>query len=316
MKNLAPVLITVYDRLDSLKNAINYLKKNSLSKQTDLFIVSDYAYKIEHVNKIREIREYITNNITGFKKVEGIFWNYNKGSFQSFIDALKWILNSYEKIIFFEDDILVSNKFLEYMNHALDFYKDEKRIFSIASHVHYNKIVYNKYPYEIFLLEMFSPWGAATWKDRFYDIDFSSKNIKIFLDNKENIKKINNISMHMMPILKQMIDKKQKYGDVIICINMIQNNKYTIYPIKPLSVNRGHDGRGEHCGIDEIWQNQKLINNFCPKLVKNIQFDLKIKKNAYNAFYSYKNHLIIPILIKIGIYKYIKALINSLKKGA
>ena len=139
MQKLAPVLITVYDRFDSLQNAISNLQKNELSKQTDLYIVSDYAYDVKHEEIINQIREYI-KNIKGFKSVEGIFWDVNKGSFDSWYDATKYIFSKHDRLIIFEDDILVSNRFLEYMNTALDFYKDDKRIISIASHVHYKNI--------------------------------------------------------------------------------------------------------------------------------------------------------------------------------
>ena len=313
MQKLAPVLITVYDRFDSLQNAISNLQKNELSKQTDLYIVSDYAYDVKHEEIINQIREYI-KNIKGFKSVEGIFWDSNKGSFDSWYDATKYIFSKHDRLIIFEDDILVSNKFLEYMNTALEFYEDDKRIISIASHVHYKNIPYRGYPHEVFLLEMFSPWGVGMWKDRFESIDYTLDNIDEFINDREQIKEFNKISQHMMHILMHMLDNKKKYGDVITCIHMFKNKLYTLYPIKPLSVNRGHDGRGEHCGVDDKWQNQKLVNDFIPKLVKNIEFDKRIKKRGFKAFYSIKQHAIVPILQKIRIYNFTKKIYKYIVK--
>lgn len=316
--NLAPVLITVYDRLDCLQNAVNHLSRGGQqAKETKLYIVSDNAYTIEHKDTINKIREYITslNDKGYFKSVEGIFWEQNKGSFDSINDAIKYIFKKYDKLILFEDDILVSNKFLEYMNNALEFYKDDKRIMSIASHTHYKKIAYKGYPYDVYMLQMYSPWGVGIWKDRYESIDFEISDIKEFLNNKKEVERFNSISRHMLGILEDMLEKGKKYGDVIVCYNMFKKDKYTIYPIKPLSVNRGHDGRGEHCGIDRFWQNQELINDFLPKLIKDIELDSKITKNTYRAFYSYKRDIVEKSLHKLRIYKPVRFVYKKIKNA-
>lgn len=312
INNLSPVLISVYDRLDCLKNAIAYLKKNPLSKYTSLYIVSDYAYCNEHIEIIQEIREYI-NSLSGFKRVEGIFWDKNKGSFDSVFDAVSYIFSKYDRLIIFEDDILVSNRFLEYMNMALEFYKDDKRIMSIASHTHYKNIIYKSYPHDVYLLKMYSPWGSGIWKDRFESIDFSLSGVDKFLNDKEQLREFNSISRHMLPILLDMLQKGKKYGDVMVCFNMFKQKRFTLYPIKPLSVNRGWDGRGEHCGTDKYWQNQELVNDFCPKMLDNIKLDSKIAKNAYKAFYSFKRDLLEVALKKLRLYTLTRKIYKILK---
>lgn len=313
MESLAPVLVIVYDRLDSLQDAINSLKSNALAKHTDLYIVSDAPYKEEHQEAIAKVREYI-HSISGFQKVEGIFWEKNKGSFQSGKDATDYILSKYDRLISLEDDIVVSNRFLEYMNNALSFYKDDKRIFSITSNLHYKKnIIPKNYPHEVFLLKMFNPWGNAIWKDRYENIDWKLEGLDSFLQNKKEISKMNKISTHLLPLLQDVCYKNKKYTDVMFCYNMFKKNQYTLYPIKALSVNRGHDGRGEHCGINENWQNQPLVLDFCPKMLKDIPYSPIVAKNIQRAFYSYKADLISPILKKLGIHKYLKNIFKILK---
>ncbi|RAX52730.1 hypothetical protein CCY99_07115 [Helicobacter sp. 16-1353] len=318
LENLSPVLITVYDRLDSLQNAIISLKNNCLSQHTHLYIVSDYAYDESHKATIEQIRTFI-KNISGFKKVEGIFWEKNKGSFDSVSDAIQYIFTKHNKIIVFEDDILLSNRFLEYMNLALDFYQNDKRIFSIASHTHYKPIIPKNYPYDVYLGKMYSPWGSAMWKDRYESIDYNLPGLAEFLSDKKQIKAFNSISKHMLPILKDMLEKNKKYGDVMNCYNMFKNQlnnkpyQFTLYPIKSLSVNRGFDGRGEHCGVDEIWQNQKLVDDFCPQMVENLELDSRIQKNLYKAYYSYKRDIIEPLLKKLGIYEFVRYIYKAIK---
>ena len=160
---------------------------------------------------------------------------------------------------------------------------------------------------------MYSPWGVGIWKDRFESIDFEINDIKEFLNDKKEVERFNSISRHMLGILKDMLEKGKKYGDVIICYNMFKKDKYTIYPIKPLSVNRGHDGRGEHCGTDRFWQNQELINDFLPRLIKDVKVDSTITKNTYRAFYSYKRDIIERTLHKLRIHKPVRFVYKKIK---
>ncbi|PAF51945.1 glycosyl transferase [Helicobacter sp. 13S00477-4] len=319
IKNLAPVLISVYDRLDCLQNAIESLAKNTLAKQTDVFIVSDAPYSKEFEIPVQKVRDYIISLKKSFyfKNIEGIFWESNKGSFQSGRDAFDYLYSKYDRVISFEDDVIVSNEFLNYMNDALQLYQDDKRIISIASNTHYHKIVPKSYPYEVFLLKMYSPWGVGMWKDRYENIDWDLEGIQDFFKDKKQLKAFNSISRHLLPILEDTVKNNKKHADGIICYNMFQQNTFTLYPIKPLSVNRGYDGRGEHCDFNDNWQHQQLSQDFCPKLIKNIPYCEKIGENQAWAFYSYRRDFVHPILVKLKLLplaKKIKILIKNPKK--
>ncbi|PAF45190.1 glycosyltransferase [Helicobacter sp. 11S02596-1] len=312
MNTFAPVLITVYDRLDCLQNAVSSLLKNKECEKTDLYIVSDYAYKEEHKEIIAKIREYI-RSIKGFQNVEGIFWDHNKGSFDSSRDAIKYVFSKYDRLIFFEDDILVSNRFLEYMNNALEFYKDDERIVSITSNTHYKLKPHKQYPNDVFLLKVYSPWGSGIWKNRYESVDWELKDIDTFLQDKKQIKAFNAISPHMLPLLLDMLEKGKKHGDICWCYHMFKTKQFTLFPIKPLSVNRGHDGRGEHCLEDIHWQNQKLEMDFSPKMVKNLAYNPIHDKENHSFFYSYRRDFIAPILKKIKLYTPIHNIYKKIK---
>ena len=97
------------------------------------------------------------------------------------------------KIIVLEDDIITSSYFLKFMNDALEFYKNEEKVWHISGW---------NYPIEIenfsdtFLWRVMNCWSWATWADRweYYkkDVDetirkFNKKDICRFnLDSVEN----------------------------------------------------------------------------------------------------------------------------------
>ena len=42
MKNLAPIVLFTYNKLDTLKKTVQHLKKNKLARKSNIFIYSDF----------------------------------------------------------------------------------------------------------------------------------------------------------------------------------------------------------------------------------------------------------------------------------
>lgn len=315
INNLAPVLITVYDRAAHLENAINSLKLNSIAKYTCVYIVSDNYYRDEDKAKIATVRKYLDNLQKNhkFKELNILAWEENKGSHKSYTDAINLVFEKYDRAIIFEDDILVSNTFLDYMNNALEFYKDDKRIFSIASYLYDNKLIPKDYQHEVFLYGFYQPWGVGMWRDRSNLLDYSCPGIEEFFNNKEELKRFNSISPHAIHILRDMIEKNKIYGDACCCYHMFKHNLYTLYPVKTLSVNKGFDGSGEHCFNDDAIQNKELTLNYYPQFVKNIEPSAEIQANIAKYFSNFKYDKLVPFLKKIKVYTILRMTYRLLK---
>ena len=58
MSEYAPVLVSVYHRLYTLKRCIDALRNNVEASQTDLFIVSDGAARKKDEDRVSDIRKY------------------------------------------------------------------------------------------------------------------------------------------------------------------------------------------------------------------------------------------------------------------
>ena len=97
-RELAPVVMFVYNRLDSVEQTIENLKKNELADQTDLFIFSDAAKKEKQAESVKLVREYI-HKIVGFKSVQIIEAEKNKGLAKSVITGVNEIINKRGKFI-------------------------------------------------------------------------------------------------------------------------------------------------------------------------------------------------------------------------
>lgn len=255
---LAPIIVPVYDRLEHFKRCIESLQANEFAKESVLYVVSDAAYKVEHEERVSQVRDYALS-INGFKEVKLLFREKNLGAHLSIGNGIKEVLEINDTFIILEDDIVVSNDFLQYMNDGLQYYKDDERAFAISGFkipfelpVHYEKDVYF-YPSN-------SPWGFATWKDRMEKVDDSYfDRYSELKKDKQKYKSFISIGFYIKGILMADSRKEINAGDLRLYYHMFQNNMYSIFPTVSKTQNWGFDGTGEHCGNKEYaWAKPKL----------------------------------------------------------
>lgn len=278
----APIMIQVYDRLDHLKQLIDSLKKDPLSIDTDLYIISDAAYTDEHADSISNIREY-ADSISGFKTVNIIKPESNLGAIKSFLLLKKIIFENHDNLIFFEDDNKVSPHFLKFMNDCFVKYKDDPKVMYVCGYK-YPVDLPNDYNHEVFFYPAVSAWGMGLWKSKDLEVvDLDKASIK---KDKKNLNKLKKFSYTTYLILLQdlysnkiLIDARKEYL-------MIKNDLVAVFPTVSLVKNTGHDGSGLNCGVSNLFQNENLDNNFfVSKLPDNVFIDAGVHK----AIYEYKN---------------------------
>ena len=131
MNKLAPIVLFVYNRPEHTKLTVMALQKNELARESELFIYSDAPKNLDVKVKTDEVRKYI-KSISGFKKIIIIEREKNWGLAASIIDGVTKIINEYGKIIVLEDDLVTSSYFLKFMNEALEFYKNEDKVWHIS----------------------------------------------------------------------------------------------------------------------------------------------------------------------------------------
>lgn len=275
-RELAPVVMFVYNRLDSVEQTIENLKRNELAEQTELFIFSDAAKKESQVENVSLVRNYI-HKIDGFKSVHIIEAEKNKGLAKSVITGVTEIINEKGKVIVVEDDLITAPQFLTFMNDALDFYEDEKKIWSISGYQFpfelpetYTKSVYAAY--------RSSSWGWATWKDRWETIDWEVRDYSSYKYNPIRIAKFCKGGTDLDKMLRYQMQGKIDSWAIRWCYNQCKQDKYTIYPVKSLVNNIGTDGRGTHCDPTSVRFRQTLATSFKYEFEHNLPVDREVMK--------------------------------------
>lgn len=167
-RELAPVLLVAFNRPVHFSKTLKALSKNTLAKKTNLYISIDGPVKSEDKEAQRLIYDNIKLNSYNFLKINIIKNKKNKGLSSNIIESISNVLIKHNKIIVLEDDLISSIRFLEYINDALDFYENKKKIWHING---YNQINNENKENDIFLWRFMNCWGWATWKDRWQYFD-------------------------------------------------------------------------------------------------------------------------------------------------
>ena len=164
-EELAPIVVFCYDRCRELERMLCSLQANNLAKESDLYIFCDGPKSGTDLHKTVEVREYV-KSISGFKSISIDESPANRGLAPSIISGVSKILEKYDRVIVVEDDLILSNNFLAWMNGALNKYKNNDQVFSISGFCPSVIRRGEDFPFDGFFTKKAHSWGWATWKDR------------------------------------------------------------------------------------------------------------------------------------------------------
>jgi hypothetical protein len=239
-----PVLLFTYKRLQTLKNTISHLLLNPEVVDTDLFIFSDGPKLEEDKLLIEQVRKYLAT-ISGFKTITISLSDSNKGLANSVISGVSKVLSHTEAVIVLEDDLVVSNDFLHYMNVCLNKYKNSKKVFSISGFslpFKHDKVIQS----DVYFLNRGWSWGWATWRDRWIDIDWEIKDYDSFVSSKLLKKKFALCGSDLNVMLAKQIAGNLDSWAIRWMYNQFKIGSLTAYPLYTKVVNRGFDQHATH----------------------------------------------------------------------
>lgn len=281
--NLAPIGIVTYSRIEHLTKTVNSLKNNALARNSELYIFLDAPRKGDE-EKVALVRNYIYT-INGFKKVH-IIEREKNDLIQNALLGIAQMLKEHGKFIFMEDDNIVSEDFLVYINNGLDYYENDKKIMAICGfNVPVSRDKYPKdYKHDYYLSNDFCAAGFATWESRnILDILSYNDCYNELINDKNLYKKFKKTSPYIINELKRIQDGTLNAGDYKITFNMIKNDMFVIKPIESKVNNIGYDGSGVHCEASDKFDNQ-VVSNKVIEFKKNVVFDKRIEKIWRNFF--------------------------------
>jgi len=242
METLAPIVLFCYNRLDTLKHTVESLQQNYWAEESELFIFSDGAKKIEDRPVIDKVRAYL-KTISGFRKITIIEAERNRGLANSIISGVNDIINKYDKVIVLEDDLVTSRNFLIYMNKGLEYYKDNTKIFSITG---FSIPIRGLNENTIYFTQRANSCGWGTWKDRWNNIDWEVKDYPALMHNRAARRAFNKMGSDMTGLLiKQKLGKIDSWA-IRWCYHQFKYDLYSVHPVVSKIKNIGYAAGATH----------------------------------------------------------------------
>ena len=236
-----PIVLFVYKRLDHLTAVIDALKSNPEAAGSELFVYSDAPAVPSDDEGVQAVRNYL-KDLNGFKRVVITERETNFGIEKSEIDGVTRTVNEYGAVIVLEDDIVVGNQFLKYMNYCLREYENDRSIYTVTG---YSFLKTKPGKDNLFgRTGSFCAWGWGTWKDRWQNFKrtVTKKDLTLAIRNK---RKIDNGQDYTYLLMHQYKNGRITW-DVAWYLTCFEKGGMTLFPHNSLINNIGMDGSGVH----------------------------------------------------------------------
>ena len=293
--NYSPVAIFCYNRPEKLNNLVNSLKQSKESKETILYFFVDIPKDGRNITT-ENILNFI-DLIDGFKEIKVIVRNENFGLAKNILNGIDFVFQNNDTIICLEDDLVVSDNFLNYMNNSLSIYKEEKKVWHINGWTYPQIRIFKS---KVVIGRLMNSWGWATWSDRWSNHTNRSKNL-ISSNNKKIRRRFNFFGLSNWE--QQLIDNdrgKINSWAIFWYQTIFLNNGFTVYPTRSHVFNDGMDGSGTNSGITKLF-NVKLSKS------ESKNFQQIIKSEFINTFFT------IFFYVRFKFYKKIRYVIEKIK---
>lgn len=243
----APVLLFAYKRPTELKATLEALQANHLASESDLYIFVDAPKRPQDAPKVAEVHE-VLDGATGFRTIHRDYAKTNIGCADSIIRGISYVLDRFPSAIIVEDDLITAPNFLDYMNQCLRQYQADKNVYSISGYTMPLGRP-DDYPFETYFVPRHSPWGWATWADRWQSIDWNMTDYTDFEKDRGQQKAFMQGGSDLMGMLRDQMEGRADAWDIRFCYNRFKANGLSVYPTVSKVQNIGFGEEATHTNI-------------------------------------------------------------------
>lgn len=285
--NYAPIIVFLYNRPDKAEKTLNTLKNNTLASESDIHIFIDGAKNDEVKIEVDKTKK-VAYSVTSFKNIKIYESDKNKGLADSIISGVTKIINEYGTAIVIEDDIVTGKHFLEYMNTALEKYKNEKKVWHITGWHNPTKKINST---DCFFYPLMDCWSWATWNDRW---QYFEKNPKKLVNsfNADQIRAFNVdglVPNKWNQVLGNLNGKNNTWA-IFWYATILKNHGLCLAPSNSLVRNIGCDNTGVHSKKSENYAINTSIDNKIinfPKKFSINDFEYNLLKTDYKKRFRF-----------------------------
>lgn len=280
----APILLFVYNRPEHVRQCIASLQANELAAQSPLFIYSDAAKTPESREGVEQTRQFI-RNIDGFTSVTIIEREQNWGLARSIIDGVTTQVNRFGRVIVMEDDLIAAPYFLQFMNDALETYKDEPRV----GHIQGCDFTQDTSLPDTFLIKWTGSWGWGTWDRAWKLFNPNGKELLQQLEERNLTHRFDfNSTYGYTRMLRRQIEGKNNSWAIRWNASLFLADILSLNAGRSLIRNTGFDGSGTNCGGGGLYDSTLWLNPLPVEKLSPIEENEKARE-AFVRYYHRTN---------------------------
>lgn len=290
----APILLFAYNRPEHVRRNIQALLKNELAAESELFIYSDAAKDETSQAAVKEVRAFI-RSIQGFKKITITERAENWGLARSIIDGVTTQINRYGRVIVLEDDLVVAPHFLQFMNDALETYRDEERV----GHIQACDFTHDPSLPDTFLIKWTGSWGWGTWDRAWKHFNADGKALLTELESRKLTYTFDfNGKYGYTRMLRRQIEGKNNSWAIRWNASLFLKGILSLNVGKSLVQNEGFDGSGTNCGGGGLYASELYMERLPVKKISPIEENIQAR-NAYVRYYARTNSFMAKAIRRI-----------------
>lgn len=259
---LAPVALFVYNRPDHLRRTIESLMRCDGFANSPVFVFADGA-RGEHDREAVEATRHVARELLG-EQAQYHLSASNRGLARSIVDGVEHLLAIHGRVIVVEDDLMLAQGFLRFMNDALDRYSDDQRVYQVSGHMF--DVGEFAQRHQALLLPLTTTWGWATWARAWQAFNPEARGWEA-LQQDHALRKRFNVGgvydyAHMLE--RQMAGQRQSWG-IRWYWSVFSKGGLCCFPPRSLVANIGMDGTGTNGkGVFRSFESRTLMSGASP----------------------------------------------------
>ena len=282
--NTAPILLFVYNRPEHVRRCVASLLANDLAIESELFVFSDAAKDETSKSEVTEVRRFV-RSIEGFKAVHIVERDENWGLARSIIDGVTQTLERFDRVIVLEDDLVLAPYFLQFMNDALEIYKNEGRV----GHIQACDFTQDSTLPDTFLIKWTGSWGWATWRRAWQHFNPNGQELLDELKRRKLTRRFDfNGKYGFTRMLRRQIEGKNNSWAIRWNASLFLADILSLNVGRSLVQNEGFDGSGTNCGNDGLYASNLWTKPLPVEKIQPIE-ENELARNAFEKYYARTN---------------------------
>lgn len=236
-----PIVFFAFNRPEHAARSLASLSHCAGASESALVVYVDGPRSPEEQRMCDQVAS-IAETATGFKSVLVVRSPSNMGLFRSITRGVDTALAQFPSIIVVEDDLVVTNDFLDYMSGSLDRYASDP----LVGCIHGYALPVEGLP-DFYFLRGADCWGWATWRDRWTLFRPDPEALLVEMDRSGQFQQfmLTHGAGSLSMLCSRALGRNQSWA-ILWHASLFLAGRLTLHPGSSFVSNIGNDGSGTH----------------------------------------------------------------------